>query len=69
MTTKGTYYITPGGYKLDVDNHGNVTLCEPGEIRPSCSSKPVTVMELSVADISELAAMFHEAARDLEREA
>ena len=69
MTTKGTYYITPGGFKLDVDNHGNVTLCEPGEIRPSYASKAATVLELSVADISELAAMFEEAARDMEREA
>ena len=68
MTTKGRYYMTPGGYKLDVDNHGNVSLTEPGEIRPSCSSKAVTVLELSVADISELAAMFDEAARDLQPE-
>lgn len=69
MTTKGRYYMTPGGYKLDVDIHGNVQLIEPQAANSYSRAGWVGVLDMSLEDINELAAMFDEAARDMEREA
>lgn len=68
MTTKGRYYMTPGGYKLDIDCHGNVQLTEPQSPNSYSSAGKAIVLDLCPEDINELAAMFGEAARDLQPE-
>jgi len=58
------HYITDSGFRLTIDEDGNVSFREP---EPRLSRVPSVAVELELADLQELADIFGQAAIDQSR--